>query len=375
MKILFITHDVSRSGAPNVILHFLKWVKKYHPEINADIVTLSGGSLEDEFLKYSRIFYRAQSNYIYQVLFKVFNKIFNTRYEYNIKVVRQLQKCNYDIIYANTVLSLPFANKILNRLSSKTKFIAHIHELNTAINLYLPDLEIHLSKVNHIITVSEMAKKNLIDNRGLNENKISVVYPPAQIVNLVSSKNEKKYFEVGSSGYVSWTKGYDVFIQIARYVKKHHPNKDIRFTWVGNLDKNHLIKINFDIDKAGLNEMVSFIGEKANAVDYYQNFDVFLLTSREESFSIASLEACMLGKPIICFDKAVGISELMQAENGFIVPYMDIEVAAEKIIYYYNYREIMESHGERNRVQFSHYTPEELCPEIYKIIEYIHKSK
>src|SRR5690606_9870652 len=50
-KILFISHDVTRTGAPMVLLHFLKWVQLYQPEVQVDLLVLRGGNLENEFKK------------------------------------------------------------------------------------------------------------------------------------------------------------------------------------------------------------------------------------------------------------------------------------------------------------------------------------
>jgi hypothetical protein len=49
MKFLFISHETSRTGAPMVLLHFLKWIKANHPQINIDVLTLRGGALVGEF--------------------------------------------------------------------------------------------------------------------------------------------------------------------------------------------------------------------------------------------------------------------------------------------------------------------------------------
>ena len=57
-----------------------------------------------------------------------------------------------------------------------------------------------------------------------------------------------------------------------------------------------------------------------------------MLVSREESFSLACLEAAALGKPIICFDKGGSMHELVENDAGYVVPYLNIHAMAEKII-------------------------------------------
>ena len=49
-KILFITHNASLTGAPYVLLLFLKWLKNEHKEIKVDIVFLEKGELYNDFI-------------------------------------------------------------------------------------------------------------------------------------------------------------------------------------------------------------------------------------------------------------------------------------------------------------------------------------
>ena len=123
-----------------------------------------------------------------------------------------------------------------------------------------------------------------------------------------------------------------------------------------------------DIEKLGLQNTVRFIGEVDNPSSYYNDFDVFAMTSREDPFPLVCIEVGMLGKPIVSFDKAVGTNEVISEAGGFIVPYLDIETMAEKIMNYYNNPELVKSHGELNEKAFSQFTPELICPQLFDII-------
>jgi glycosyltransferase involved in cell wall biosynthesis len=76
----------------------------------------------------------------------------------------------------------------------------------------------------------------------------------------------------------------------------------------------------------------------------------------------------MLRKPIISFEKAVGTNEILSGAGGFVVPYLDIETMADKIIKYYNNPDLVKSHGELNEKAFSQFTPEIICPQLFEII-------
>jgi len=77
----------------------------------------------------------------------------------------------------------------------------------------------------------------------------------------------------------------------------------------------------------------------------------------------------MLGKPIICFEKASGSAEVLNIGGGFVVPYLNIERMAEKVIFYYKNQGIMDQHGKESQLQFSRFTPENICPQIWSILQ------
>jgi glycosyltransferase involved in cell wall biosynthesis len=44
------------------------------------------------------------------------------------------------------------------------------------------------------------------------------------------------------------------------------------------------------------------------------------------------LEAAMLSKPILCFDKAGGAKDFVETDCGSIIEYLDVENAANKMV-------------------------------------------
>jgi len=67
-------------------------------------------------------------------------------------------------------------------------------------------------------------------------------------------------------------------------------------------------------------------------VDYFAAADVFALTSREDPYPLVCLEAAALAKPIICFADAGGMPEFVEEDCGFVVPYLDVEAMADRVI-------------------------------------------
>jgi glycosyltransferase involved in cell wall biosynthesis len=106
----------------------------------------------------------------------------------------------------------------------------------------------------------------------------------------------------------------------------------IYFIWVGGGNKGmDFYEIEHDIRHAGLENRVHFVDEVSNPLDYYAAFDVFAMMSREDPYPLVNLEVAALGKPIVCFEDSGGSPEFVESDAGFIVPYLDINLMAEKI--------------------------------------------
>lgn len=370
-KILFISHDASRTGAPMVLLHFLKWLQLNQLDIQADLLVLSGGNLESDFKKAVRYYFDYEVktkprslNRKERILFKLgWFKKSNLRHD----LLLELSQNNYDVVYANTIASVKFAYDLVSKIKS-AKFILHLHELNAIIRLMQPDFHIYTVVIDQFITPARIVKDNLIANWGVSENKIEVVYECAAIQES-QKHNKTEEFVIGASGTVHWRKGQDVFVQVARYLCQHHPENNFKFVWVGKISATEHIIIEEDLIKLGLKDKVFFIGEVDNPEDYYKDFDVFLMTSREDPFPLVCIEVGMIGKPIISFEKAVGTNEVLEKGGGFVVPYLDVETMANKVIEYYNNPVLLAEHGIINKTAFSQFTPELICPQLFSVIK------
>lgn len=375
MKILFITHEVSRTGAPMVLLHFLNWLQIHKPEVKVTLLALKGGTMEAEFKASCTTYYNYTDetkdlthSILKRVLYKL--RVCKQRNRRNL-FMKKLASKDFDVVYANTIISIPIAVEI-KKISSTCKVLAHVHELNAIIKLALPNFTSYTKSIDYFIVPSKLVKNNLITNWAIKNENIQIVYECAKTqddIPLNEEKNRNNSFVIGASGLVHWRKGQDVFVQLARYLTSNHPECDIKFVWVGKLPYREKIIIEEDVLKLGLKDRITFLGEVFNPSVQYKQFDVFVMTSREDPFPLVCIEVGMLGKPIISFDKAVGTNEILKNSGGFIVPYLDIETMASSVLDYYHNPSLVKSHGEMNKKSFSQFTPDKICPELYRVIQ------
>lgn len=376
-KILFISHDATRSGAPIVLLHLLKFLKK-NTNYQIDVLVLKDGPLLEKFVAVTNRFYSLLESSIWlNNLTSKLNRPLVKKAVRNIaqwnnkrKLPTQLAKNQYDLIYANTIISIPLAHKIKTLSINSPKLIAHVHELNTLFQLLLPNFASYKKEIDTFIAVSELVKNNLWKNWKVAPKKIVVIYDFSIISSIESSTFlETKVLTIGGSGIVNWRKGADLFLQVARQFKEKYPETKIKFTWVGKILPEQQAFFQADIEKLGLVEVIQFVGEQNNPYNFYQNFDIFLMTSREDPFPLVCIEVGLLGKPILCFQGATGTQEILQNGGGFIVPYLNTEAMVEKIKYYYDHPKSRQKDGTTNKKQFASFSAELICPKILQTIK------
>ena len=140
--------------------------------------------------------------------------------------------------------------------------------------------------------------------------------------------NEIRQLEIISVGRCHWKKGYTFALDAMVALMKKSINFHYTIIAGGKDDENILYQI-YDL---GLTENVTFINGLSHekVIDMVSNSTLFLLPSVEEGISNAVLEAMILGVPVISTDCG-GMSEVINNNNGFLVPIRDSESMAEAI--------------------------------------------
>jgi glycosyltransferase involved in cell wall biosynthesis len=132
-------------------------------------------------------------------------------------------------------------------------------------------------------------------------------------------------------GHPEWRKGTDLFVQLAVHVRRLVGPAKCHLLWLGGPPNSHLEAL-YDIAQLGLQNTCHFVPTVPNPESYYSAMDLFALTSREDPFSVAMLEAALSGLPIVCFAGAGGAPELVERDAGIVVPYLDVSAMAEACV-------------------------------------------
>lgn len=367
MKVLFVTHEASRTGAPLVLLNFLRWIRD-NSRACFEIVCLRRGEIVQEFEKLGRVHVIDEE----PILLKAVRRLFGInidRFSRLSILSRRLSSEGFDIIYANTVTSIAAAVGLSRTMKKKPKIILHVHEGHLAVNEFAPNFREYAPFIDQFIAASGLVASNLM-TMGVDAGRIHVVYefsaPNSQnIGNKPVERSER--FTVGGSGLVNWRKGTELFILVANHCKLYFPEMELDFIWVGKVPEQEGRIIDEDLRKCALKN-VRFVGQTENPEYFFQRFDLFLMTSREDPFPLVCIEAGQHSVPILCFEGATGTQEILIKGGGRIIPYMDIHSMALAIRDYYHDRICLKKDGESARVLFSEFTSEKICPIHYREI-------
>ena len=397
-KILFVSPGSSFTGVPVLFVNMISWLNE-HSTIIPFILTSGSGPLEKKYHELAQVFkWDGQAElsglskyYLFRVakrIFKKFVPIIEETYKKNL--FKTLEQQKFDLIYANSVACCEILKELKKYLPCKV--ICHVRELEISIFQFCGN-ELFQSVrplINLFIADSEAVRENLIMNHNVKEEKIIKVYEYiiySDATKLINHQSNNHYLElkrvigipenafvVVSCGTTDWRKGADLVVHIAKkvYSKTTLP---IHFIWIGG-DNTALEfqKLNYDSTKLKLQNNIHFLGIKEKPLEYFIIADVFMLCSREEPVGIVALEAASLGKPILCFDQAGGMPEFVEDDCGFILPYLDLDAMADRIIQLQDDRSLLLKLGENAARKVQRHDINIACKEIETLINSVIES-
>ncbi|QHS56343.1 glycosyltransferase family 4 protein [Mucilaginibacter sp. 14171R-50] len=378
-NILFVSNDAALMGAPMVLLHLVKWLKN-NTDVNVYVLLKDGGPLQPGFenLGQTNVWQPGRlSSSVGRRFVSMLLKLSGKRGLF-IPFPKRLKQQKFDLVYLNTADTMHMAPLLKNLY--KCPVIAHIHELSYSINAYFPDAfnKVNTAVTDHYIAASKSVYDNMVNNIQVPAQKVSVLnefiaideisrpaLTPAEAKAELALNDE---FVVGASGIAGWRKGTDIFLQLARLVNKKLPDGNIKFVWVGHQSKEARAQAVYETDKLGLKNKIIFTGRKAVPQNYYQLFNLFVLTSREDPFPLVCLEAAALQKPIFCFKGTGGIPEIVTPDTGQTFDYGDIDAMANAIIETYRQPEKAAQAGKNAADMVKKYDVNIIAPQIFTLI-------
>lgn len=328
-KILFISHDASRTGAPILLLNLAKLILDFG-EYEVTFLIKNGGVLEPDFRNTAPTYFVKKSTRKNAFLdrLKIKKNIIKDKVFLN----------NFDFIISNTITNGDVLKTIRENYTGK--IISYIHELEIAAIAFTNEKSVLklIESSTSFWVPSSIVNNFLVNKLNILQEDISLMpyYIPQNSSDLKLKENINQEFIVGACGTIDWRKGADLFIVIAKQLYIKYPKASIVFLWAGALSGIDLDRLKYELRKCDLEHKVIFQLSSSDLTDFYSNINLFLLPSREDPYPLVILEAAKFSIPSICFNDVCGSKDFILSSNGgVIVPFLDINKVVETIITFY----------------------------------------
>jgi ubiquinone/menaquinone biosynthesis C-methylase UbiE/glycosyltransferase involved in cell wall biosynthesis len=339
-SILLVTHEISRTGAPILVLNL---AKSFNEDFNVIVVSLGGGELINGFLNHCDLIIGPLSNTKYSskdVMSKFFS-LLNEKLNFEWAIVNSI--VSNQAVVALDEAEIPVVH-LIHEFPSYTKpddvFIES--SIHSAKQIYSSQLLLDdvLNKYPNISACKPIA---LSQGRCLVPDKDGSLTKSVDSANSNSIDNSNKTFLVIGMGYVQIRKGVDHFIECCRIVTRKCPEKNIKFIWYGDgynpeYDLNYSIYLKDQIERSGIDSQFEFRPATDDLESIYKEADLLLLTSRLDPLPLVSQDMMHYGKPVLCFDRSTGLAEFLSQRDETkccVLPYGDITAMAELIVEFF----------------------------------------
>lgn len=337
-KIIYVCHDANFNGAQLLSLNIIK-VLHLHFGYEVHLILLEHGPLTAEFERYASIVHfdknlselelyslidngaqaAIASTSVVGYLVEVLNKS-------GVKVVTLVHEMPNIIKEKNLIASIQkiydFSDKIVFPAKIVLEKDAQLYSLNPTKVVIRPQGLYHNNPFK--FNKSE-ARKTVRSEFGLADDSVIVL----------------------AVAYGDYRKGVDLFVDVAAYLVE---KANWYFVWIGLVEPNMYQSIQSKFRGKGGMHRTLFVGERQRPELYFAAADVYLLTSREDPFPSSVLAAMDVGVPVVAFRDSGGCSDLLQEQNGVLVPYLDtlkMAAAVESLIFDKDYQEAISENSRK----------------------------
>jgi glycosyltransferase involved in cell wall biosynthesis len=393
MRILFVSHLASRTGAPLLLLWLVQWLKA-----NADhqlgVALMAEGPLEEDFNRICETWTLRSEPLFKPLLQRVSESLIKRLHKDPASFLdNTIQSFQPDIIYLSTLVLGRYLKSSYQDRDQSPILISHVHELEVTLDtMSTPQLVTQqLSLSSAIISCAQCVQDNLLRTYPIKpETTLHVVreYIPFNrpeeltaaavvgdelegYVNIIRAAAAEDRFIFGSAGQAISRKGFDLLPLLVQACNQTFTEQNFLAVWIGAPEAGELCQfIQRDLKLMGLEGDVLIIPPVSSAIALIRELHAFTLLSREDPHPLVVLEAASLGIPTICFGESGGIGEFVQEGCGLSVPYLDLQAMAQGLFTLSQDRLLREELGTRARHRvFQNHTLQQAAGRILSIIE------
>lgn len=329
-KVLLVSHELSLTGAPFVLLNIAKILKSNGFEVV--VVSFIGGELKKQF--------------------EVENipVCISQCVQSNVEEIRKLAS-RFDLVIANTVVTyttvwhiLPVI-KPLWLLHETQIFETFFFKWYSSSRYGCPPVIDVLASMDEIYTVSEYSK-TVFDKYNSNVHVIHNGIPDVEFQRKNTEKSKLSFTFIGS---VNERKAVDVFVDAVSLLSKENRLK-AQFNIVGDVSEKFAKDLRHR-SKAFMN-WFGHVKDKSVLAEIYKNTDLLVCVSLDDTAPLVVTEAAAYGVPSVISENVGSTYLIKNNESGFIVPTGDVTALSSVLTKVINNPEILIPMGQKVRENF-----------------------
>lgn len=327
--IVLITHDMSRSGAPLLLLNIARELSEQHHK-RIILISTVDGELRLDFECYCHVICLKQNHLNYLDCYEQVEELFYTLFDYSVNNVlaNTIGSClfvpvleKYEFDYQILIHELP---DVIERMNWTELVKSNLPQIKNGKAIYSSKFVLESHQNNF-----DLPQKVDVIPQGMFHNVSYIINNDSQIRLRQRYNLPLDSKIIFNGGRDLPRKGVDLFYQIAQKITQN--NKDIYFIYL--CDKNAPELIELLGDDFNLNPNIIFDDFASDYSLYLEGSNIFALTSREDPFPNVMLDSLAHGLPMIAFDKCGGAPEVLATINKeLIASYLDINDFANKIM-------------------------------------------
>jgi glycogen(starch) synthase len=266
--------------------------------------------------------------------------LFQEIYNYAIVASQIARQNNFDVIHAHDWLTFPAG--ISAKHTSGKPLVIHVHATDFDrsggnVNPGVYEIEKRgMEEADRIIAVSNLTRNTIINNYGINPEKVFTVYNAVDPFGYSGSPLEE-FKSNGDNvvtflGRITLQKGPEYFIEAAHRVLQKMNN--VRFVMAGSGEL--LYRSIYRVAQLRIGDRFHFTGflKGEDVKKMFSLSDVYVMPSVSEPFGISPLEAMQSNVPVI-ISRQSGVSEILS--HAVKIDFWDIDAMADAIYGILNY--------------------------------------
>ncbi|MCE5175175.1 MAG: glycosyltransferase [Bacteroidales bacterium] len=322
--------------------HLMDLISGFGPEISPIVLAFTSGYMIDLLRNRGITCYVIETSHAFD--FGIFGKIMRILKKEQIQIIHAHgSRASSNMVLLSRIMRIPMIYTVhgWSFHQDQSKFIESLRIFSEKMLCSLSTQVICVSQSNKLTGQKAFGLKNaIVIENGINLQKFN---PENEFINIRKEFGfQADDFIIGFIGRITIQKDPITFIKSIESANSTH--KEIKGLLVGDGDlKESVLKY---IDDHHLNDVIITSGFKTEIPEILNAIDVFCLPSLWEGLSIALLEAMSM-KCAVLVTPTDGTNEIIQDDiNGTLTDFSNPVMLKNKILQYFNDRELLRIHGE-----------------------------